>query len=629
MVRPLSVDVFYTAGCPLAEIVVRLVWPDEESAMGPDPYAAIVPGVKSNVEDTRVPEIPYAVVDGVSSVLIGNQPGPSWVANSSNSEPRASAQRFNTIDTFASPISHVTGHTRCDDLMGNPLPSVPTASIRQMLTPPHTPHDQVSRSFGPPKKNIRQPMTPGQTSLFDALFSLAQPDEDDGDQSLGGSRLLHYHPPGPMPIGLFSNSASVDQIIDSFDQINLEDAHNPQEYGTRLCASLPLDKKVKSNTLPFVLQSYSLWMQQFLFEPVRIIPVARDYILDEYYEGPEARWRMVTTANAVIAITGSTGYTLEDFEVLQTHMHRGFPQAVASFGTDPALNRIKALLAMSTTYEFIAMSLKVFPLSNVARTMQAVAPLFRRACPDPDDRPVNLPSLLSDINIGLEYFATLDVVLGAIINRPMYFRYDTTFPPGVYETIFNLEHGPGLRWTNGIPDRLVITLARMNNLLEDFGSFVDPAVIRELEMEIAGFKSILVASTDPSLAVGRLVVQESWRQAAYIYLYMGLCGADSHDARVINAHQTFMDCLTGTKPGRIPDSFLTLPLPILGIATRLPEDQELLKRRMLALPECSRKGTTGHQFVRMLEYMWTIANESGRPNTWSDLRLASLYVTGV
>ncbi|KAH7332626.1 hypothetical protein B0J17DRAFT_678327 [Rhizoctonia solani] len=211
----------------------------------------------------------------------------------------------------------------------------------------------------------------------------------------------------------------------------------------------------------------------------------------------------------------------------------------------------------------------------------------------------------------------------------MYFRYDTTFPPGVHESIFNLENGPGLRWTNGVPDRLVVTLARMNNLLEDFGPAVDPEVIAKLEMEIKGFKSIVVASTDPDSEVGRLVVQESWRQAAYIYLYMGLSGCNSHDPRVMKAHDEFMGLLTRTKPGRIPDSFLVLPLPILGIATRHPDERELLKGRMLAIPECARKGTTGNQFIRMLEFIWGLADEFGRPTTWSDLRLASSYVAGV
>lgn len=170
--------------------------------------------------------------------------------------------------------------------------------------------------------------------------------------------------------------------------------------------------------------------------------------------------------------------------------------------------------------KFISVSVKVLPLSKLVKTMEAVAPIFRRACPEPDDRSVNLPNLLSNINVGLEYYATVDVLLSAVINRPMNFRYDTTFALGVYESVFDLENGPGTRWVYGVPDRLLILFARMNALLEEFGSGVDPRVIKELEMEIKGVKAVLVASADPSLAVGRLVVQECWRQAAYIYLYM-------------------------------------------------------------------------------------------------------------
>ncbi|KEP48677.1 fungal-specific transcription factor domain protein [Rhizoctonia solani 123E] len=532
----------------------------------------------------------------------------------------------NTGQFPLSPESYISP-TRNIPLIGSPTPSVSPSYLRQAPSPPYHPNDtgpfdEISRVFSPPKKNVRKSMTPGQASLFDALWSLGRP-EDDSFVLGSYSTFLDRNPLGPLPAG---PSYDVPQAPETIDP---EDSHDAQEVAARLWRPLPLDKRVRSNTLPFVLQSYSLWMRQFLFEPIRIIPVARDYILDEYYEGPEARWRMMTTSNAVRAITGSTGYTLKDLEVLQFHMHQDFPKAASSFGTDRGADMIKALLAMSTTYEFIAISLKVFPLAMVVKTMQAVAPLFRRACPDPDDRQVNLPNLLSNINIGLEYYATLDIVLGAIIHRPMNFRYDTTFPPGVHESIFNIENGPGLRWTNGIPDRLVITLARMNALLEDFGSAVDREVIQELELEIEGFKTFAVASADPDLAAARLVVQESWRQAAYIYLYMGLCGADSNDARVINAHTTFMELWTRTKPGRIPDSFLVLPLPILGIAARHPDDQEILKSRMLAMPECTRKNTPGNQFIRMLEFIWGLGHERGQSATWSDLRLASLYVADV
>ncbi|CUA75436.1 Protein SIP4 [Saccharomyces cerevisiae S288c] [Rhizoctonia solani] len=564
----------------------------------------------------------------------GNYPGPSSVSNISTREPGIPPEWPNVGDTFSSPVPYVSHNNRpsLDPLLAiNLQPSAPIP--RQAPAPPYHPtdigpFDEVTRTFVAPKKDVRQSMTPGQASLFDALFSLARPEDD--IHLLASSNLLDRTPLGPIQAGPSYNlTYGAEHNLGNRDQTDLEDSHDAQEVGAKLCDTLALDKKVKSNTLPFVLQSYALWMRQFLFEPIRIIPLAREYTLEEYSTGSAARWRMTTISNAVRAITGSTGYTLEDLEILQFNMHQGFATTKSSFGTDRVADRIRALQAMSTTYEFISVSLKVLPLSKLVKTMQAVAPIFRRGCPDPEDRPVNLPTLLSNINVGLQYYATVDVLLSAVIGRPMNFRYDTTYGFGVYESIFDLENGPGTRWVYGVPDRLIIIFARMNALLEEFGSGVDLRIVRELETEIKETRAIVVASTDPSLAVGRLVVQECWRQAAYIYLYMGLCGADSHDARVIKAHGDFMEVFLRTKPGRIPDSFLVFPLPILGIATRHPDDQDLLKRRMLALPECARKETSGNQFIRMLECMWQLASQSGRPTIWSDLRLASLYVAGV
>jgi hypothetical protein len=163
---------------------------------------------------------------------------------------------------------------------------------------------------------------------------------------------------------------------------------------------------------------------------------------------------------------------------------------------------------------------KLSSLTHVLTIMQAAAPVFRRACPDPPEELVHLPSLLTNINTSLQYFATLDILLSTITNRPMFFRYNVTFTPEVTELPLNQEDSPGLRWLYGLPDRLVVTLAQMNALLEDFGGSVDAAIIKELEIEIGNFKPIVPASVDPILTIGRLVVQESWRQAAFIYLYM-------------------------------------------------------------------------------------------------------------
>ena len=66
----------------------------------------------------------------------------------------------------------------------------------------------------------------------------------------------------------------------------------------------------------------------------------------------------------------------------------------------------------------------------------------------------------------------------------------------------------------------MVILARMNTLLEDYGSCLDPTVATGLEEEIRSKRTIVAEGVDPSLSMGRIVVQESWRLAVPVYPFM-------------------------------------------------------------------------------------------------------------
>ncbi|KAJ1311933.1 hypothetical protein OPQ81_010393 [Rhizoctonia solani] len=322
------------------------------------PYVAVAS--ERNLSSRTAPISTIEIIDlGFSGLAPGgNYPGPSWASNISTREPGTPSERSDIDGLFS---SHLTSHPSLDPSpAGNSQSLVLSVSIpRQAPTPPYHLTDigifgKVSRtSQSPkkaPKKDTHQSMTPGQASLFDALFSLAQPENH--KDILGGFTCLDHNPPGPILAGPSYNlEYDVKQTLESHSQRDLEDSQDAYQVGAKLCESLALDKKVKSNTLPFVLQSYALWMKQFLFEPIRIIPLAREYTFEEYSGGPQTRWRMTTISNVVRAITGSTGYTLKDLEILQSHMHQGFVTTISNFGADQTADRIKALMAMSTTYE--------------------------------------------------------------------------------------------------------------------------------------------------------------------------------------------------------------------------------------------------------------------------------------
>ncbi|CAE6449884.1 unnamed protein product [Rhizoctonia solani] len=219
----------------------------------------------------------------------------------------------------------------------------------------------------------------------------------------------------------------------------------------------------------------------------------------------------------------------------------------------------------------------------------------------------------------------MDVLLSILTVRPMFFRYTVRFTPEAPESLFSRGGLPSLRCMFGIPDRLVMTFAHMNGLFEDFGSYVPKHMTDELEQDIKRMKPILRVSTEPFLMIGRMVVQQAWFQAALIYLYMGLCGCDSTDKRVVTVRSQFMKLLASTKPRRSMDSFLGFPFVVLGVATESQEERNMIRRRMLVVYECARPGRMGNEFVRILENVWS----KHRPMVWSDLRQACWEVTCV
>jgi hypothetical protein len=147
------------------------------------------------------------------------------------------------------------------------------------------------------------------------------------------------------------------------------------------------------------------------------------------------------------------------------------------------------------------------------------APVFRRACPEPLAAPISLPAKLVHPEYSLRHFPAMDILLSVGTCRTMIFRYDISYTSELCEGVLDIDN-IGLQWMHGIPDQFILMLARMNMLRDDYGSNIDHSVIHDLETEIRDFRPILGASMDPLLTVARLAVQESWRQAMYIYLYM-------------------------------------------------------------------------------------------------------------
>ncbi|KDN34949.1 hypothetical protein RSAG8_12000, partial [Rhizoctonia solani AG-8 WAC10335] len=295
-----------------------------------------------------------------------------------------------------------------------------------------------------------------------------------------------------------------------------------------------------------------------------------------------------------------------------------------------------SLQMLENILEVVSIHFYTVPLPVILALLQATAPVFRRACPEPPEQLVNLPRMLIEPGLYRRYFAVMDVGLSVVTNRPQLFRYDVSYTADVRERMIKLDYTTdyGLEWLYGIPDRFILVLAWINGLREDFyGREVDPDIVARVEEQIrserVGQNLHTASDSDPVFRIRRLVVQEVWRQVVYIYLYMALCGANASDPRVEKAFSVMMRLIRETKPGRNPDAFLFIPMLACGVAARNEKDRETFKQRIFAVRECSVPGIVGNEGAHVLKDIWDRADAEGRPAVWADFSKSYKIVVGV
>ncbi|KAJ1305504.1 hypothetical protein OPQ81_000511 [Rhizoctonia solani] len=514
------------------------------------------------------------------------------------------------------------------DQVADELALVLTPNFEPIALYPGSGRSQVGR---PPSDISTSSMTAGQASLFQALLSLARPEDQLVLSAFGGSTYDSQESGLPSPRS----------EPDGFESVASEDEEHELEGVSRdLCVTPSLARNAESNTLAFVLQSYARWFASTVYDPLRIVQQAKQNIVRQITNSEPTRARVILVANA-FRMLGSTvdlntrGASL--LTMLRTEVH----QDLSLFKTKlPASERERdmadALQMLENILEVVSVHFYTSSLSTVLALLQATAPVFRRACPEPPEQLVNLPRMLIEPGLYRRYFAVMDVGLSVVTNRPQLFRYDVSYTADVRERMIKLDYTAdyGLEWLYGIPDRFILLFAWINGLREDFyGREVDPDIVARVEEQIknerVGQNLHTAADSDPVLRVRRLVVQEVWRQAVYIFLYMALCGASASDPRVEKAFSIMMRLIRETKPARNPDAFLFIPMLAVGVAARSEKDRETFTQRMLAVRECSVPGIVGNGGVHVLKDIWERTDAEGRPATWSDFGKSYRKVVGL
>ncbi|CAE7159034.1 unnamed protein product [Rhizoctonia solani] len=424
------------------------------------------------------------------------------------------------------------------------------------------------------------------------------------------------------------------QLNPSFPDVEDQEVkdNDPEGLTQLMWVSPTMDALAPNNFLPSVLQNFAHWVPLVMFEPLRITQCTKEHITG-YFSSSDADRARIMLVGRVLGMLLNSPVINNKGQLIVSLLRADLDRETSiytstRFSLRPDVARAQAGRLLIKHLENIAMQAPVYPLGVIFNLLRNATPIFRYTCLDPPGLPVYLPNVLTDPESNLRHFVSLDVVLSATTGRPTLCEYEIGSSLELCDQLLQYQEHYGFQWLHGVPDQFILMLAWISTLHERRVN-VEPEVLTQIERDLSNIKLLPVDSTDPALRIGRMAVQEGWRHAVYVYLYMTLYGAHSKDPRVEQALKGFMRLVNGINPGRNPDSFLAIPMIIVGVATSKQRDRATIRRRILALQECQNPASSWSDHVRILEDVWIRTSIEGRATKWTDLRIACRKVTGV
>ncbi|KAB5590673.1 Fungal zn(2)-cys(6) binuclear cluster domain containing protein [Ceratobasidium theobromae] len=145
----------------------------------------------------------------------------------------------------------------------------------------------------------------------------------------------------------------------------------------------------------------------------------------------------------------------------------------------------------------------------------------------------------------------------------------------------------------------------------------------EIEEHLQKWQPTTEKDEDSSNGVVRLAVLECWRQAVLIYMYMGMCGADSVDPRVQTAVRQMAQLASTVCSGSQFEGHLLIPCMIAGVVARKEKHRAIFYTKIQA--SASLKPTPpllklvrAADFICVLNHLWHGTASEGRAITWED-----------
>ncbi|KAG8775548.1 hypothetical protein FRC12_001424 [Ceratobasidium sp. 428] len=246
---------------------------------------------------------------------------------------------------------------------------------------------------------------------------------------------------------------------------------------------------------------------------------------------------------------------------------------------------------------------------------------------------ISLPHAIKMPNSEIANFIWMDNLAALMLGTATFLCYDAAPAQTV----------PGndeLEWVFGCPGAFVILLGRINALRSFIllrQNSVPSDMSSNLAAEIRERSSTIEQSTESCTAITRLVIQECWRHALLIYLYMvsgsssfaalvfmpyasfeGVDKVNSTDFRIISSVHQIVQLLGTIKNNSLVDRHLFVPSLIVGISAQSEKHRGLVRKSLAGLSAVKIWILQGTEALSVLDHLWHGPGKGGSPVSWED-----------
>ncbi|KAG8777535.1 hypothetical protein FRC12_000322 [Ceratobasidium sp. 428] len=385
-----------------------------------------------------------------------------------------------------------------------------------------------------------------------------------------------------------------------------------------LCRSIPPavggDASLRGSHVLYILGEYERLRLSKFFLPLP--PSKRGILVSRLENSGTALWLMYLGAKILRALSESSSSN-----VVQPYVHwiDKFDQQATSLcqnaSVDDLGNRFTALIELSF--------LKFVVVGYAAgySVLRRSAPMFFQLfAADPSlwfeqngRLLISLSRALSAERYEIRRFVFYDTMLALVLGLPPLVEYDSSEFPIISELVEPLDG------VHGVPIELIVNIVQVNAWRAAHLGVPNADGWMGLEVRTLTWdpRTEEIQGGDSYEVVTRLAVQESWRHAVLIYIYMGMCGLPSSDFRVQSSVQQIIRLIKLISSASV-DIHLFAPCVVVGVAAQYEHQRATVRDKLESFSGIRVWLCRGTDLVPVLDHLWHGVGRDGGAVTWED-----------